>query len=191
MFDYWARNRTSDRFEGKHVAVLIAETARGRFRRALEALAEYVPLIVIELRLWKAGSEIVAVPDVVIKGEGLEVSALPEPGTEQTPQDWEERATEDAWAFHKKFIAWARRELSEDMSPDYSPKAYIGVRFRGKVWAPLWLKKEGSRTYLHDPDGVKEQEPSPPSRPSRKSSCASESGCPGPTGTTVARTRCR
>lgn len=53
VFDYWARNRM--RFEGKtHVAVLVAESAAGRFRPALEALAEYLPLVVIELRAWPA-----------------------------------------------------------------------------------------------------------------------------------------
>ena len=49
--DYWARNRA--RLPGKtHVAILMAENAAGRFRLALEALAETVPLIVIELRCW-------------------------------------------------------------------------------------------------------------------------------------------
>lgn len=38
VFDYWARNRT--RFEGRtHVAVLVVESAAGRYRPALEALA--------------------------------------------------------------------------------------------------------------------------------------------------------
>ena len=38
VFDYWARNRL--RFEGKtHVAVLVVESAAGRYRPALEALA--------------------------------------------------------------------------------------------------------------------------------------------------------
>jgi hypothetical protein len=40
VFDYWARNR--ERFEGKtHVAVLVVKSATGRYRPALEALAEY------------------------------------------------------------------------------------------------------------------------------------------------------
>ena len=42
VFDYWARNRA--RLLGKtHVAVLMAENAAGRYRPALEALAETVP----------------------------------------------------------------------------------------------------------------------------------------------------
>ena len=56
VFDYWARNRL--RVPGKtHVAVLMAENASGRFRHALEALAETVPLIVIELRCWQGRGE--------------------------------------------------------------------------------------------------------------------------------------
>jgi hypothetical protein len=49
VFDYWARNRA--RYVDKtHVAVLVVESAEGRFRHALQALAEYVPLIVVGLR---------------------------------------------------------------------------------------------------------------------------------------------
>ena len=160
VFDYWARNQEQERYEGKHVAVLVAESARGRFRRALEAMAEYLPLIVMELRVWRAGDEAVAVPEVVIAKEGLEVATLPEPGTERTPADWEAELTPQAWEFHLAFKEWATAEF-DDVKVDYQPKSYVGFRRRGKVWAPLWFTKEGARSYLHDPDGVHDQEPSP------------------------------
>lgn len=159
VFDYWARNQEQERFDGKHVAVLIAESARGRFRRALEAMAEYLPLIVMELRVWRAGTEAVAVPEVVIAKEGLEVATLPEPGTERTPADWEAELTPQAWEFHLAFKEWATSRF-DDVRVDYQPKSYVGFRRRGKVWAPLWFTKEGARSYLHDPDGVHDQEPS-------------------------------
>jgi hypothetical protein len=61
VFDYWVRNRI--RLEGKtHVAVLIVESATGRCRAALDALAEYLPLVMIELRAWWGETEVVLVP---------------------------------------------------------------------------------------------------------------------------------
>src|SRR3954468_20500655 len=52
VFDYWARNRR--RFANKsHVAVLVAESTLGRYRIALEELAAFAPLLVVELRSWR------------------------------------------------------------------------------------------------------------------------------------------
>jgi hypothetical protein len=53
VLDYWARNRA--RYPDKtHVAVLLVESADGRFRQALQAIAEYLPLVVVGLRAWRA-----------------------------------------------------------------------------------------------------------------------------------------
>ena len=61
------------RYPGKtHVAVLVAENASGRYRPALEALAETVPLIVIELRTLKGNREAVLVPEVLIANASLD-----------------------------------------------------------------------------------------------------------------------
>jgi hypothetical protein len=73
VFDYWARNRS--RVPGKtHVAVLMAENASGRYRPALETLAETVPLIVIELRCWHRRSEALIIPEIVVANESLDLS---------------------------------------------------------------------------------------------------------------------
>jgi hypothetical protein len=64
VFDYWARNRM--RFKDKtHVAVLMVESATGRYRSALDALAEYLPLVVIELRTWRGEAEVILVPETL------------------------------------------------------------------------------------------------------------------------------
>ena len=64
VFDYWARNRARSP-DKSHVAVLVAESAAGRYREALAALVEFLPLIVIELRVWHGADEAVLVPEVV------------------------------------------------------------------------------------------------------------------------------
>ncbi|GAA2501974.1 hypothetical protein GCM10009858_45150 [Terrabacter carboxydivorans] len=153
VFDYWARNRR--RFPNKtHVAVLVAESTGGRFRIALEELAEYVPLLVVELRSWQGSSEVVIVPDLVVTNDSVDVSGTPlavTAGQSRTETDWKDALTEDAWLFHLDFAEWAREHLGP-IVVDYSPKSYIGIRVGRRVWAPLWPRKDGAQIYLPDPD---------------------------------------
>ena len=160
VFDYWALNR--ERYANKtHIAVLIAESAGGRFRPALEALAEYVPLIVIELRVWRGDIEAIVVPETVVANPSLDVAGTAGPvgGISRTEQDWRAEATDDAWEFKDTFVEWTREELGE-VRVDYGPKSYIGVRRGRRVWAPLWLRNDGAYVWLPDPDGSREEQPS-------------------------------
>jgi hypothetical protein len=160
VFDYWAINR--QRYPGKtHIAVLVAESAAGRFRPALEALAEYVPLVVIELRVWRGSDEAIVVPEMVIANESLDVAGTAGPvgGAARTEDDWRESATDEAWLFKDEFVRWTVDHLG-DVRVDYSPKSYIGIRRGRRVWAPLWLRTDGAYVYLPDPDGSREDHPS-------------------------------
>jgi hypothetical protein len=72
VLDYWAHNRA--RYPEKtHVAALLVESADGRFRQALQAIAEYLPLIVVALRAWRGAGEVVLVPEPLIVNESLDV----------------------------------------------------------------------------------------------------------------------
>jgi hypothetical protein len=160
VFDYWAANRM--RTPGKrHVAVLMAESAGGRYRQALEALAEYVPLVVIELRVWRGAGEAIIVPTTVIADESLDVAGTAGPvgGQARTREDWVSEGTEEAMGFVDEFIHWAQENLGE-LRVDYSPRSYIGVRRGRRVWAPLWLRLDGAMVHLPDPDGSREEQPS-------------------------------
>lgn len=160
VFDYWARNRT--RVPGKtHVAVLMAENANGRFRPALEALAETVPLIVIQLRCWQGEREAMLIPEIVVANQSLDLSETPAASTkeERTEADWREDASDEAWAFKDAFVHWVTANLGE-VRVDYKPKSYIGVRVGRRTWAPLWLRQDGAAVYLPDPDGSRSDEPS-------------------------------
>jgi hypothetical protein len=157
VFDYWAANRM--RTPGKrHVAVLMAESAGGRYR---EALAEYVPLVVIELRVWRGAGEAIIVPTTVIADESLDVAGTAGPvgGQARTREDWVSEATEEAMRFVDEFIDWTQKNLGE-VRVDYSPRSYIGVRRGRRVWAPLWLRLDGAMVHLPDPDGSREEQPS-------------------------------
>jgi hypothetical protein len=157
VFDYWARNR--ERYPNKiHVAVLMAESASGRFRAALEALAEYLPLLVIELRSWRGGAEAVVVSEIVVANESLDIGGQTG-GTERTEADWREECSDEAWQFYEDFVAWARTNVGE-IRVDFSPKSYIGIRRGRRVWAPLWFRKDGANVHLPDPDRSRSEEPS-------------------------------
>jgi hypothetical protein len=160
VFDYWARNRL--KVPGKtHVAVLMAENANGRFRPALEALAETVPLVVVELRCWRGEHEALLIPEIVIANDSLDLSDTPAASTteERTEADWRHDASEEAWQFKDTFVRW----VTENLGPvrvDYKPKSYVGVRVGRRTWAPLWLRQDGATIYLPDPDGTRSDEPS-------------------------------
>lgn len=158
VFDYWARNRV--RYGQKtHVAVLVVETARGRYRQALEALAEYLPLIVVEFRVWKGDHEAVIVPEIVIANENFGVSRdAAESG--RTESEWRDEAKPEAWQFFEELVSWTRQNLGE-VRVDFTPKSYIGLRRGRRVWAPLWLRSDGAMVYLPDPDRTRAADPSP------------------------------
>lgn len=159
VFDYWARNKR--RFPDRtHVAVLVAESTVGRFRPALEELAAYVPLLVVELRSWRGGKEVVIVPELVVSNSSVDVSGTPLAVTaseSRTAEDWQSSITDQAWAFQLAFAKWAERNLGP-IKVDYSPKSYIGIRVGRRVWAPLWPRQDGAFVYLPDPDRSKTEE---------------------------------
>ncbi|QOW00160.1 hypothetical protein RCF27_07085 [Rhodococcus pyridinivorans] len=159
VFDYWARNRR--RYSGKkHVAVLVAESASGRYRTALEELAEFVPLLVVELRSWRGGNEVIIVSELVVQNRNLDLSGTPlaaTAGSTRTEEDWQESMTQEAWEFKNQFVSWAHQNTGK-VFVDYSPKSYVGVRVGRRVWAPLWPRRDGAYVYLPDPDHSKEEE---------------------------------
>jgi hypothetical protein len=123
VLDYWARNRA--RYPDKtHVAALLVESADGRFRQALQAIAEYLPLIVVALRAWRGASEVVLVPEPLIVNESLDVGGTVglASGKVRTEQDWREQLTEEAWAFYEGSSPglgsiWARSGWTTAPSP--------------------------------------------------------------------------
>lgn len=152
VFDYWARNRLQ--YQGRsHVAVLVAESASGRYRDALAALVEFLPLLVIELRLWRGDGEAILVPEVVVANETLDIAGTAAE-TGRTEADWRAALSTEAWRFHDEFVSWAL-EAFDDVRVDYSPKSYVGMRRGRKVWVPLWFRRDGATVYLADPDGVR------------------------------------
>lgn len=136
----------------------MAENTGGRFRPALEALAETVPLIVIELRCWYGSQEAFLIPEIVIANESLDLADTPAAASaeERTEADWRAAVTDEMWAFKNAFVSWATANLGEPRV-DYRPQSYIGLRYGRRVWAPLWPRRDGAYVYLPDPDGSRDQ----------------------------------
>lgn len=76
LLDNWARNRVRLP-DMTHVAVLVTETAGERYRTTLETLAEHLPLVVVELQVWRGESEAILVPHVTLSSEDVDLSDTP------------------------------------------------------------------------------------------------------------------
>jgi hypothetical protein len=76
LLDNWARNRVRHP-DKTHVAVLVTESTGDRYRTALETLAEHLPLIVVELQVWRGETEAIVVPHVALASKDVDLSDTP------------------------------------------------------------------------------------------------------------------
>lgn len=76
VLDNWARNRVRHP-DKTHVAVLVTETAGDRYRTTLETLAEHLPLVVIEVTVWRGEKEAIIVPRVALASDDVDLSSTP------------------------------------------------------------------------------------------------------------------
>ena len=72
----WARARASHP-DKAHAAVLVTETIGERYRGTLEALAEHLPLVVVELAVWRGETEAIVVPHVALAAPSVDLSTAP------------------------------------------------------------------------------------------------------------------
>ena len=70
VLDNWARNRVRHP-DKTHVAVLVTETTSDRYRTTLETLSEHLPLVVVELQVWRGETEAIIVPQVALASADL------------------------------------------------------------------------------------------------------------------------
>ncbi len=76
LLDNWARNRARHP-DKTHVAVLVTEKAGDRYRTTLETLAQHLPLVVVELAVWRGDTEAIVVPHVALASEDVDLSTTP------------------------------------------------------------------------------------------------------------------
>lgn len=72
----WARNRVRHP-DRNHVAVLVTESTGERYRTTLEALTEHLPLVVVELQVWRGENEAIIVPHVALASDDVDLSSTP------------------------------------------------------------------------------------------------------------------
>jgi len=76
LLDNWARNRVLHP-DKTHVAVLVTETAGERYRTTLETLSQHLPLVVVELQVWRGENEAILVPHVALASDDVDLSTTP------------------------------------------------------------------------------------------------------------------
>lgn len=72
----WARNRVRHP-DKDHVAVLVTESTGERYRTTLEALTEHLPLVVVELHVWRGQDEAIIVSHVALASNDIDLSSTP------------------------------------------------------------------------------------------------------------------
>jgi len=98
VLDNWARNRVRHP-DKSHVAVLVTEVVSDRYRTTLETLAEHLPLVVVELQVWKGENEAIVVPHVALSSDSVDLSDSPAARAAEvlaTAQDAAEASSETA-----------------------------------------------------------------------------------------------
>jgi hypothetical protein len=76
VLDNWARNRVLHP-DKTHVAVLVTEVMSDRYQTTLETLAEHLPLVVVELQVWKGENEAIVVPHVALSSDEVDLAETP------------------------------------------------------------------------------------------------------------------
>jgi hypothetical protein len=154
--DYWARERLKEP-NTRHVAVLVAEDLSGRYKTVIETLAQFLPLIAIEIRVLRLdGREdfctidtaIVAQPDDLM----LENADEPvEPASKDSqPRDrawWAANARSDFLAT----VDALAKYCSENVGPsrlDYTTQSYVSLKKGRRCWLPMWPRANGVYVYL-------------------------------------------
>jgi hypothetical protein len=122
VLDNWARNRV--RHPGEtYVAVLVTETTSDRYRTTLETLSEHLPLVVVELQVWRGETEAIVVPQVTLASQDLGFdpsAAVPRPAAKvETPVDSAVAAATDA----DDAVARADNDFPESVDNDDVPPA--------------------------------------------------------------------
>jgi len=72
----WARNRVRHP-DKNHVAVLVTESTGERYRSTLATLSEHLPLVVVELQVWRGENEAIIVPHVALASADVDLSSTP------------------------------------------------------------------------------------------------------------------
>ncbi len=76
VLDNWARNRVMHP-DKTHVAVLVTEVMSDRYQTTLETLAEHLPLVVVELQVWKGENEAIVIPHVALSSDEVDLAETP------------------------------------------------------------------------------------------------------------------
>lgn len=162
--DYWARERVRNP-NARHVAVIVAEDLSGRYRTVIEALAQQLPLIAVEIRtlLIKSNPPVVTTfPVIFAQPDDVVIRPADDPEAEDkanTPND------EASWVASRpeftKFTHDMYKLCMEKIGPstiDFSAKSYVALKKGKRAWLPMWPRKDGSYVYLPSgPGGTADQ----------------------------------
>jgi hypothetical protein len=95
VLDNWARNRVLHP-DKTHVAVLVTEVMSDRYQTTLETLAEHLPLVVVELAVWRGENEAIVVPHVALSSDEVDLAETPAAKAAEAKAKVEDTAADEA-----------------------------------------------------------------------------------------------
>lgn len=162
--DYWARERVRTP-NARHVAVIVAEDLSGRYRTVIETLAQYLPLIAIEIRtllVHSAPPIATTFPVIFAQPDDLVLRPADDPESDEKVGALNDEAS---WqAARPEFTSFARdmhKRCTELIGPstiDFSAKSYVALKKGKRAWLPMWPRKDGAYVYVPGgPGGAADQ----------------------------------
>jgi hypothetical protein len=130
VLDNWARNRVLHP-DKTHVAVLVTEVMSDRYQTTLETLAEHLPMVVVELQVWKGENEAIVVPHVALASDEIDLTETPAVKAAEAMAKTESEVVAEAEAVVVEAEAQADADVETDDSAD--DKYDTGV---GNPWGP-------------------------------------------------------
>jgi hypothetical protein len=163
LLDNWARNRVRHP-DKTHVAVLVTETVGERYRTTLETLAEHLPLVVVELRVWLGEAEAIVVPHVALSSDDVELKAAPAVAAAEAVAHDEQEAEAEAVASDDEAEAEAvasddEAEPAEDMDADEAETAEAEAAAEASDNEAESEPENKDDTGVADPWGLPQSEP--------------------------------
>jgi hypothetical protein len=150
----------------RHVAVIVAEDLSGRYKAVIETLAQYLPLIGVEIRTLLVSADppvATTFPVVFVQPDDWVLRPADQPETKEegvAPNDEESSA-----AAQPDFVKFARDvhklclEKVGATTIDFSAKSYVALKQGRQAWLPMWPRKQGAYVYLPGGPGGAEDAP--------------------------------
>ena len=113
--------------------MLVTETISDRYETTLQTLAEHLPLVVVELQVWKGENEAIVVPHVALSSDEVDLAKTPAAKAAKAVDRFEDEADEEVAREEIPFMIGQVVEISAGPFSEFSGTVEEVVPEKGKV----------------------------------------------------------